>query len=79
MAEQNSLVCNIQIRVQLNQKPRQNGTELARSLESDREFRKRLLQLISEWLPTALVEEKPSKKTGVAALLIESVSVTTAT
>jgi hypothetical protein len=79
MTEENGLVCNIQIRVQLNQKPRQNGTELARSLESDEEFKKRLLHLIAEWLPTTLVEEKPGKKAGVPALLIESVSVTTAT
>lgn len=70
MTDENSLVCNIQIRVKLNQKPRQGGSALAASLESDQEFRRRLLRLIAEWLPTTLVEEKPGRKAGTASLLI---------
>jgi hypothetical protein len=39
MADETSLVCNIQIRVQINQKPSEGGSALAASLESDQEFR----------------------------------------
>jgi hypothetical protein len=35
MADEISLVCNIQIRAQLNQKPSEGESELAASLESD--------------------------------------------
>jgi hypothetical protein len=62
MTEEHSLVCNTQIRVRLNQKPGQNGTKLAHSLESDEEFKRRFFQLIAEWLPTTLVEEKPRQE-----------------